>query len=47
MSVMHIDATGLNLPRLFDAVYRAHGVSKAAERCKKWSVAPALDETGA
>ncbi|MDM0011618.1 LysR family transcriptional regulator [Variovorax sp. J22P168] len=31
MNVMHIDAIDLNLLRLFDAVYRARSVSRAAE----------------
>src|SRR6478735_8700869 len=31
MNAMHIDAIDLNLLRLFDAVYRARSVSRAAE----------------
>ncbi len=31
MNAMHIDSIDLNLLRLFDAVYRARSVSRAAE----------------
>ena len=31
MNAMHIDAIDLNLLRLFDAVYRARNVSRAAD----------------